>query len=100
MPKLSVHELSVKRRGLAFSVVCSLQRVGVLLESELQNLMLAQGTPEFALLTMGAVQQPDRRTGTTPALSAIAGTNAGGIVGLISIFVGQSLRPPGRSTIQ
>lgn len=68
------------------------QAVGRLLESELQNLMLARGTQEFAFRIIDPAQPPDRRVRPKRALIAIVGTLAGGVFSLIWVFLGHALR--------
>jgi len=75
------------------NVVTLQQTVGRLLESELQKLMLARGTEEFAFRVIDSAQPPDQRIRPKRALIAIVGTLAGGVISLIWVFVGQALRP-------
>ena len=75
------------------NVVTLQQAVGRLLESELQKLMLARGTQEFAFRIIDSAEPPKRRARPKRALIVIAGTLAGGLAGLIWVFLGHALRP-------
>lgn len=75
------------------NVVTLQQAVGRLVESELQKLMLARGTQEFAFRIIDPAQPPDRRIRPKRALIVIAGTLIGGVLALIWVFVAQALRP-------
>ena len=75
------------------NVVTLQQAVGRLLESELQKLMLARGTQEFAFRIIDSAEPPKQRVRPKRTLVAIFGTLAGGVVGLIWVFLGHALRP-------
>lgn len=75
------------------NVVTLQQAVGRLLESELQKLMLARGTQEFAFRIIDSAEPPKRRARPKRVLVAIAGTLVGGVVSLIWIFLGHAFRP-------
>jgi len=82
------------RDEMAKTNVLALQQAGGrLLESELQKLMLARGTEEFAFRVLDPAQPPDRRSRPKRALVAVLGTFAGGVISLIWVFVGHALRP-------
>lgn len=74
------------------NVVTLQQAVGRLLESELQKLMLARGTQEFAFRVIDSAEPPKRRVRPKRALIVIVGTLAGGVVGLFWVFLGHALR--------
>jgi uncharacterized protein involved in exopolysaccharide biosynthesis len=74
------------------NVVTLQQAVGRLVESELQKLMLARGTQEFAFRIIDPAQPPDRRLRPKRTLIVIVGTLIGGLFSLIWVFVGQALR--------
>ncbi|MEE4162950.1 MAG: Wzz/FepE/Etk N-terminal domain-containing protein [Woeseiaceae bacterium] len=75
------------------NVVTLQQAVGRLVESELQKLMLARGTEEFAFRTIDPAQPPDRRIRPKRSLIVVVGTLLGGFIALIWVFVAQALRP-------
>lgn len=75
------------------NVVTLQQAVGRLLESELQKLMLARGTQEFAFRVIDSAEPPKRRVRPKRSLIVIVGTLAGGLVSLAWIFLGRALRP-------
>ena len=75
------------------NVVTLQQAVGRLLESELQKLMLARGTQEFAFRIIDSAEPPKQRVRPKRTLVTIFGTLAGGVVGLIWVFLGHALRP-------
>jgi uncharacterized protein involved in exopolysaccharide biosynthesis len=74
------------------NVVTLQQAVGRLLESELQKLMLARGTQEFAFRTIDSAEPPNKRARPKRVLIVILGTLVGGVVSLIWIFLGHALR--------
>jgi len=69
------------------------QAVGRLLESELQKLMLARGTREFAFRVIDTADPPKRHIRPKRVLIVILGALAGGVVALIWVFLGNALRP-------
>lgn len=75
------------------NVVTLQQAMGRLIESELNKLMLARGTQEFAFRTIDSAEPPDRRIRPKRALIVVLGTLAGGLVALVWVFVGRALRP-------
>jgi uncharacterized protein involved in exopolysaccharide biosynthesis len=75
------------------NVVTLQQAVGRLVESELQKLMLARGTEEFAFRTIDPAEPPDRRIRPKRTLIVIVGTFVGAVFSLIWVFVAQALRP-------
>jgi uncharacterized protein involved in exopolysaccharide biosynthesis len=74
------------------NVVTLQQAVGRLLESELQKLMLARGTQEFAFRVIDSAEPPKRRVRPKRALIVIVGTLVGGLVSLAWVFLGHALR--------
>lgn len=70
------------------------QAVGRLVESELQKLMLARGTQEFAFRIIDPAQPPDRRIRPKRSLIVVAATFFGGVLSLIWVFLAQALRSP------
>ena len=81
------------REELAQTNVVTLQQaVGRLLESELQKLMLARGTQEFAFRIIDSAEPPKRRVRPKRALIVIVGTLVGGMVALAWIFLGHAVR--------
>ena len=75
------------------NVVTLQQAIGRLVESELQKLMLARGTQEFAFRTIDPAEPPDRRIRPKRALIAVVGTFLGGVLSLVWVFLAQALRP-------
>jgi len=81
------------QRELAQTNVLTLQQaVGRLLESELQKLMLARGTQEFAFRVIDSANPPKQRVRPKRALIMILGTLAGGLVSVLGIFLAHALR--------
>jgi uncharacterized protein involved in exopolysaccharide biosynthesis len=78
------------------NVVTLQQAVGRLVESELQKLMLARGTQEFAFRIIDPAQPPDRRFRPKRVLIVMVGTVVGGLLSLIGVFLGQALRGSAR----
>ena len=76
------------------NVVTLQQAVGRLVESELQKLMLARGTKEFAFRIIDPAQPPDRRVRPKRSLIVVVGTFFGGVLSLIWVFLAQALRSP------
>lgn len=74
------------------NVVTLQQAVGRLLESELQKLMLARGTKEFAFRVIDSAEAPKRRVRPKRALIVAVGTVAGAFVGLMWVLLGHALR--------
>ncbi len=74
------------------NVVTLQQAVGRLLESELQKLMLARGTQEFAFRVIDSAEPPKRRVRPKRALIVVLGTLAGGLISVIGVFLGHALR--------
>lgn len=86
--------VSYLQQQLAETNVVTLQQaVGRLLESELQKLMLARGTQEFAFRVIDSAEPPKRHVRPKRALIAVAGTMLGGVLGLLWVFLGYALRP-------
>ncbi len=83
----------LQREMAKTNVVTLQQAMGRLVESELQKLMLARGTPEFAFRIIDPAQPPDRRIRPQRATIVLVGTFVGGILSLIWVFVGHALRP-------
>lgn len=75
------------------NVVALQQAMGRLVESELQKLMLAKGTQEFAFRIIDPAHSPDRRIRPKRTLIVFVGAFIGGVLSLILVFVGQALRP-------
>lgn len=74
------------------NVVTLQQAVGRLLEAELQKLMLARGTQEFAFRVIDSAEPPDRRARPKRILVVLIGAVAGGAVALLWVFLGHALR--------
>lgn len=75
------------------NVVTLQQAIGRLVESELQKVMLARGTQEFAFRTIDPAEPPDRRVRPKRSLIVVVGTFLGGVLSLIWVFLAQALRP-------
>ncbi len=75
------------------NVVTLQQAMGRLVESELQKLMLARGTQEFAFRIIDPAQPPDRRLRPKRSLIVVVGTFIGGVFSLLWVFIGLALRP-------
>ena len=63
------------------------ESIGRLLESELQQLMLAKGSEEFAFKILDPAVSPKRRERPKRALIAIVGTMLGGLLGVFAVLV-------------
>ncbi len=74
------------------NVVTLQQAVGRILEAELQKLMLARGNQEFAFRVIDSAQPPDRRVRPKRILVVTIGAFVGGLVALLSVFLGHALR--------
>ena len=73
---------------MASSNLVTLQEsIGRLLESELQQLMLAKGNEEFAFKILDPAVSPKRRERPKRALIAIVGTILGGLLGVFAVLV-------------
>lgn len=73
---------------LASSNLVTLQEsIGRLLESELQQLMLAKGNAEFAFKILDPAVSPKQRERPKRALIAIVGTMLGGLLGVFAVLV-------------
>ena len=85
--------VSYLQQQLAQTNVVTLQQaVGRLLESELQKLMLARGTQEFAFRVIDSAEPPKRRVRPKRTLIVIVGTLVGGLASLAWVFLGHALR--------
>lgn len=69
------------------SVVTLQQTIGRLLESELQKVMLARGSDEFAFRVIDAAEVPKQPSRPRRSLIAIIGTMLGGMLGVFAVFV-------------
>jgi uncharacterized protein involved in exopolysaccharide biosynthesis len=82
----------------ATSVVTLQQSIGRLLESELQKLMLARGSEEFAFKVVDPAQVPLEHARPRRTLIAIIGTMLGVIFSIFSVFAVCAFRSsPGAS---
>ena len=73
---------------MASSNLVTLQEsIGRLLESELQQLMLAKGNAEFAFKILDPAVSPKRRERPKRALIVIVGTILGGLLGVFAVLV-------------
>ena len=76
------------REELAQTSVLTLQQsIGRLLETELQKLMLARGSDEFAFRVVDSADIPKQRARPKRALIAVSGTLLGGIVGMLLVLI-------------
>lgn len=76
------------REELAQTSVLTLQQsIGRLLETELQKLMLARGSEEFAFRVIDSADVPKQRVRPKRALIAVSGTLFGGIVGMLLVLI-------------
>jgi uncharacterized protein involved in exopolysaccharide biosynthesis len=71
----------------ATSVVTLQQSIGRLLESELQKLMLARGSEEFAFKVLDPAEVPQEPVRPRRALIIILGTILGGMLSVLGVFV-------------
>jgi LPS O-antigen subunit length determinant protein (WzzB/FepE family) len=80
----------------ATSVVSLQQSMGRVLEGEMQKLMLARGNEEFAFKVIDKATPPKLRDAPKRALIAIVATLAGGLLGILAVFLRQAWRnrPP------
>jgi uncharacterized protein involved in exopolysaccharide biosynthesis len=69
------------------SIVTLQQTIGRLLESELQKLMLARGSDEFAFRVIDPANVPKKRERPKRTLLVIVGTLVGGLLGTLVVFV-------------
>jgi LPS O-antigen subunit length determinant protein (WzzB/FepE family) len=78
------------------SVVSLQQSMGRVLEGEMQKLMLARGNEEFAFKVIDKATPPNLRDAPKRALIAIFATLAGGVLGILAVFLRQAWRnrPP------
>jgi uncharacterized protein involved in exopolysaccharide biosynthesis len=74
------------------NVVTLHQAIGRLLETELQKLMLARGNNEFAFRVIDSAYAPKYRERPKRSVIVVAGTLAGGFLGLLWVFVTNALR--------
>ena len=73
---------------MASSNLVTLQEsIGRLLESELQQLMLAKGNEEFAFKILDPAVSPKRRVRPKRALTVVVGTILGGLLGVFAVLV-------------
>ncbi|MBX3705070.1 MAG: hypothetical protein KF911_00440 [Pseudomonadales bacterium] len=76
------------------NVVALQQSIGRLLESEMQKLMLARGSEEYAFRVIDSAQ-PAREPDKPKRLMVVAlGTVAGGLLGLLWVLAARALRRP------
>jgi uncharacterized protein involved in exopolysaccharide biosynthesis len=88
------------RNELAETTIATLsQSIGTLLEAELQKLMLARGTEEFAFKVIDAAEIPKQRAWPSRRLILILGAFVGGIFSVIVIISRHAYRRT-RSTEQ
>ncbi len=81
------------RAELAQTNVVSLQEsVGRLLESEMQKLMLARGSEEFAFRIIDAADVPKKRSRPRRTIIAIVGTMLGGLLGVSIVLLRHKVR--------
>ena len=74
------------------NVVTLQQAIGRLLENELQKLMLARGNTDFAFRIIDSAYPPKERIHPNRKLIAALGTMAGGMLGLLWVFVAHFTR--------
>ncbi len=85
--------VSYLQSEMASSNLVTLQEsIGRLLESELQQLMLAKGNAEFAFKILDPAVSPKQRERPKRALIAIVGTLLGGLLGVFAVLVGHAGR--------
>ena len=86
----------LQKEMAATSVVSLQQSMGRVLEGEMQKLMLARGNEQFAFKVIDRATPPKLRDAPNRALIATAATLAGGLFGVLAVFLGQTLRnrPP------
>jgi uncharacterized protein involved in exopolysaccharide biosynthesis len=104
-----VHRLNTKLRDRALSeaqvnvaylqeelaqttVVTLQQSISRLLESEMQKLMLARGSDEFAFRIIDQTGPPKFRERPKRRIIAVFGTMLGGVLGVIAVFFAHALR--------
>jgi LPS O-antigen subunit length determinant protein (WzzB/FepE family) len=76
----------------ATSVVSLQQSMGRVLEGEMQKFMLARGNEEFAFKVIDKATPPRQRDAPKRSLIAIVATLAGGVLGILAVFLRQALR--------
>ena len=75
------------------SLVALQESIGRLLENEMQKLMLARGNAEFAFRVIDTSGPPKKRVWPKRTLILVLGTALGGILGVIWVLLGRTLRP-------
>lgn len=79
------------------NIVAVQQAVSRLLESEMQKLMVARGTKQFAFRVVDPAAVPKWRSSPKRAVLVALGILAGGLAGLFAVFVRESLREVSRA---
>jgi uncharacterized protein involved in exopolysaccharide biosynthesis len=74
------------------SVVSLQQSMGRVLEGEMQKLMLARGSEEFAFKVIDPATPPKQRESPKRTLITLVATLAGGFIGLLAVFLRKALR--------
>ena len=74
------------------NVITLQQSIGRLLESELQQLMLARGNEEFAFRVIDSAAPPKDRVRPNRALIAVVGTMLGGMLAVFFVFLFHAIR--------
>jgi uncharacterized protein involved in exopolysaccharide biosynthesis len=74
------------------SVVSLQQSMGRVLEGEMQKLMLARGSEEFAFKVIDPATPPKQRESPKRTLITLVATLAGGFLGLLAVFLRKALR--------
>jgi len=82
----------------ATNVTAVQQAIGKVIESEMQKLLLARGSEEFAFKVIDKAVEPKKRAKPQRAMIAIGATLAGGFLSLVLVLIGnwwsqEKLRP-------